>query len=464
LNFFSRLPTALRFALSGKTAYELMPTWEQGKPAYPALRFPDNAAAYRKNELIFACVSLKADSASQPSLRVYDQSDEEIPDHPLRLLIQRPNPFLTEFDFFALTLIFLDLAGRSYWEKVRSRAGQVVQLWPLRPDWMAPIKQGGKFIAGYQYKVPGLSQPVALDANDVLDFKLHDPLDFYAGLAPASVASRVGAVDSHATDFLKLFFENGGMPLGLLTTKQKLVDTQVADIRRRWKERYGGFNKWLEPAVLDSDATYQRMGLDFKEMGFGDLDARSEARICMVLRVPPILVGAKVGLDRSTFANYGEARRAFWEDTLAPQFKRIRNECQNDLASEFDGDVELRWDLSEVPAFQEDRTARWGRATTALQAGAITVNMFMDEIGEEDIGPAGEVFLRSFNQVEVPAKRVRPTSVDGKAGKAAAPDDDDRRRSERALDKALNGYFEAQLGRVRRQAPKAVPAGDNGHG
>lgn len=463
VNFLDRLSFAFRFALSGKTAYDILPTWDQGKAAYPLANFEANVrSGYRKNELIFACISLKADSSAQPKLLAYGKDGSEKTDHALRALLKRPNPFMTEFDFFALTLAFLDLAGRAYWEKVRSRAGQVVQLWPLRPDWLRPVKQAGQFISGYQYSVPGISQPIPLAVNDVLDFKLHDPLDLYNGLAPASVAGRVGTVDNSATDFVKLFFESGGMPAGILTSKQKLIDAQVDDIRRRWRERYGGYAKWIDPAVLDSDATYQKLGLDFKEMGFEQLDARNEARVCMVLRTPPILIGATVGLARSTFSNYGEARRAYWEDTLAPQYKRIGDECQNDLASEFEDGLELRWDYSGVPAMQEDRDASWRRATAALSAGGLTVNMFLEEIGEEAIGPAGDVFLRTTLQVEVPMQTVRSVAKGALPTTKAAkpPDDDERRKHERALDTALNGYFDAQLGRVRRAA---VKSGNNGH-
>ena len=41
-----------------------------------------------------------------------------------------------------------------------------------------------------------------------------------------------------------------------------------------------------------------------------------ESRICAAMQVPPILVGAKVGLDRSTFTNYQEARKQLWEEAI----------------------------------------------------------------------------------------------------------------------------------------------------
>lgn len=455
MNAFERLKLALKVLADGKTAYSILPSWEDNKPTYPAANFYVNVKdGYRKNELIFACINYKADSTAM--LRLVGKiagSGKEIPEnHPLNKLIRYPNPFMTEFDFYSTIMIYLDLAGRCYFEKVRSRSGAVVQLWPLRPDWMAPIRSSESYIAGYEYKVPGLEQPIRLETKDVLDFVLHDPLNRYDGLAPVSVAGRVGDVDNSATDFIKVFFEHGGLPMGLLKTKQKLIDIQVSDIRRRWREKYGGFQNWTEPAVLDSDAEYQRTGMTFQEMGFEKLDERNEARICQVLKVPPILVGARIGLNRATYANYGEARRAFWEDTLTPQFRRLKDELDMDLAPEFGDDITLDWDMSEVPALQEDQKMRWDRATAALSAGGITVNDFRDEIGLPPVGN-GDVFIRGLAQVEVPAKMpgVKRHEHVVEVKKQKPLDDEARKKKEAEIERALKKQFKGTLERIEKE-------------
>jgi phage portal protein BeeE len=207
----------------------------------------------------------------------------------------------------------------------------------------------------------------------------------------------------------------------------------------------------MEPAVLDSDATYQQTGLDFKEMGFEVLDARAEARICAVLGVPPILVGAKVGLDRSTFSNAEQAEKYFWQHTLMPVYKRIRDELQSDLASEFGSDVELRWDLSEVGALQEDQGKVWERARAGASAGIITINEARDQMGLPAVRN-GDVFIRTLTMMEVPAligkgAKALDCGHEHKAGEA--PDDDDRRKAERALQRDMEAYFKAQLGRIK---------------
>lgn len=403
MSFAERLGLALAALRGGKTVYDLRPTWSGSAALYPKADFANAIqAGYRRNELIYACVKRKADSAAQTALRVRSKrTGEELPDHPLRQLIARPNPEMSEFDFHVATQVYLDAVGLAYWEKVRSRAGAVAQLWPLRPDWVVPIPgDGGKMVRGYEYRVPGVYPVPKLKVDDVLAFRLFDPLNVYGGLGPIQVAMRVGLVDSQMTDHVRNTMEHGGVPLGVLTTKQKLWDeSEVERIRKRWRERYGGWENWSDPAVLDSEATFEKIGFSFTELGFDVLDARSEARICMVLQVPPILVGAKVGLDRSTFSNFAEAREAFWQETLIPQYKRNADRVQASLADEW-GDVEVFWDFSEVPALQEDETLLWTRARDALHTGAVTVNEYREMLGLEMVG-SGDVFLRPTGVVVV---------------------------------------------------------------
>ena len=262
------------------------------------------------------------------------------------------------------------------------------------------------------------------------------------------VAGRVGDVDNAATDFLKLFFEKGGIPPFIFSSKLKLTDAAVSDIRRRLQERYGGYQNWLVPGVVDSDATVQRLGLTFSEMGFETLDARSEARICMILRVPPILLGAKVGLDRSTFSNYAEARKAWWQDDLTPQYRRVLDELNNDLISDFGSDVEFRWDYSEVPAFQEDQIAIWTRGIEALKARGISQDEFREMIGLPPLTGTENLLPQAAPAPAVVSPPAAEPGAKSLSRKAEAPDEDERTKAERALQRDMESYFTRQKGRI----------------
>ncbi len=393
--FTKRLFTGIGYTLRGKSVYSLIPTWQDKVPQYVAQTFENYVnEGYKKNELIYTCISYKAESAGQVRLKARKKGGDDVDaNHPLQVLLDNPNRQMSGFDFLAACIIYIDLAGIMRWEKVRNGLKQTSTLWPLRPDWLHPIPSSVDYLAGYNYRIPGITQPKPLKVDDVLSARMFDPLNQYAGLAPVQVASRVGNVDNDTTDYIKLFFEEGGAPPGVLTSKQKLSGTDVDRIRAGWRKRYGGRDNWIDPVVLDSEAEYQQIGSSFKDMGFDSLDARSEARICQILKVPPILIGAKIGLDRSTFSNYDEGRRSFWQDTMFSQLKRIAEAIQRELViPEYGNGYEVYVDYSDVPALQEDRDSRWVRATNAWNANAITRNEFYKEVGLAELGDKGEMY------------------------------------------------------------------------
>lgn len=369
--------------LPGSLLEELM---RYDKPHYSSNNYENFVTnGWRKNELIFSCINKTAMTAAQVGMKVHKSDGELAPDHPLQKILQRPNPFMSEFQFWYAVITFLKLAGVAYFERVPSAAGSTAELWPMRPDWTEPVTSPTEYISGYTYKVPG-RPPLYMPRDRVLRFSLFDPLNmFLTGWPPVQVAARVGDVDNAATDYLKMFWEKGGMPAGILTSKQALKDTDVEEIRKRWRERYGGYEKWLEPAVLDRDASFTRIGLTAEELGFGFIDERDETRICSVLDVPPIMVGARVGLDRATYSNYEQARKSWWEDSLKPQYELFDDVINDTLAKEFADGSYAAWDYGAVPAFQDDIDKKWTRLGTAVRDGNITINEFRRGVGLEEI-------------------------------------------------------------------------------
>lgn len=420
-------------------------------PLFSARGFSQNVGRYRKNELIFACLEKTCQASSQIDYLVRHRSSRLFLDnHPLRKLLLNPNRFMSEYDLLSSVILSQMLSGRAVLEKERNRAGQVIALNPLRPDWLEIVPSTTEIIAGFNYGPSG-EQKVFIPYSDTVDFPLHDPtmpmLPFFP-LSPVSVAARITDTDDTITDYVKLVFDKGGVPAGLLKTKQKLVEAQIKVMRRRWRERYGGTRNWLTPAILDSDAEYQRMGMTFEEMGFSYLDNRNESRICMVLDIPPIIVGAFVGIQLSSYDNYLTARKAWWQDSLLPKFESIRDRLYVELAPEYpDGDnISLYLDTSGVHALQDDINELWNRAANAFRTGAFTVNMYLEEIGKNPIGQQGDVFLRPLANETVPYdtntagfKEITPLLL-------AVKEDDSRirlrKRKERALARAIKGLLQ----------------------
>lgn len=386
-------------------------------PDYPAPTFLNWAdQAFGRNELVYACIMEKATSAPEAPLRVFrgpDGRGAPWEDHPLRRMIEEPNPVTSEYELWELTLVHMELSGNAFWEIVRDRAGRPVQLWPIRPDLIRIQPHRNPNIRRTYAVQVGVDQVVDL-GSDVVHFKYPNPVDEHLGQPPMRAAIRATALDNEATDFVKLLLQNHAIPPTVIRAQQAVDEATADRLKSRWMERFGGSRRG-EPAVLQQGMEIEQLGLNLKDLEFPDLRTISESRICMAFGVPPILVGAKIGLDRSTFANYGEARRSFWEETLMPLQRRLRDTVVRDLLPQMQGPkprkIQVRFDHSEVLALQESEANRWEQAIQALRAGGITRNQFLQRIGQPPIGAAGDVFLTPAGVVPQPVDSEFPDTV-----------------------------------------------------
>ena len=364
---------------------------------------------YEKNALVFACVEELATSASEPELVVDVKKAkgwEKAEDHALAELLRRPNAVMTGYEMWHSVMMYQCIEGNMYFEKERSGSGRVVALWPIRPDRIkARLGGEGKRKQMVAWDVTfseGLQE--ALGPNDVIHFKTSHPRSEIYGLAPLSIIAQMAGLDNTLTDYVAAFFKNGAVPYGLLITKHAIDEAEVARIKSRFKEQFIGEEGWHNLMVLDDvEAQYQQVAALPKDLEMPAIRAVAEERICAVFQVPPILVGALVGLEHGTYSNYEQARRSFWQETLTAKYRRHADVLNLYLTPDFGDNVRVRWDFSNVKALQEETDKLHNRVRSNFTAGYITVNEARTEIGFDPVA-AGDIFLRPMNLIPESAK------------------------------------------------------------
>jgi HK97 family phage portal protein len=294
-------------------------------------------------------------------------------------------------------------------------------LWPLRPDLVRILPTRNPRVWDYGYILDPstnarnvTTEVVQIPRGDMIHVKYPNPLDAYFGQPPLRAAARAVSLDNAATDFVDRLLRNDATPTLVVTTQEAITDELADRLRAKWNARFSGTGRGKGPAFLQKGMDVKPLGLNLRDLEFPDLRSISETRICMTFKVPPILVGAKVGLDRSTFSNYREARVSLWEESIMPLQRRFGDAIQTRLLPEFTGvgrsRVQMRWDNSDVLALREGEKDKWERATNALARGGVSINDFRRTVGLEPVG-GGDVFL-------IPAGVV-PSPIDGIA---AVPD------------------------------------------
>jgi HK97 family phage portal protein len=269
---------------------------------------------------------------------------EPLENHRLRRLISQPNPVTGEFEFFELSVTYLDLAGNCYWLIQRGRDGLPAELWPVRPDLIRIFPTRNPRVWSYGYILdPTAGNPrdittaiIPIDARDMIHVKYANPLNAYFGQAPLRPAARAVSLDNAATDFVDSLLRNYAVPGVVIKTATEVTQVIADKLKRKWKAAFTGARRG-EPAVLQAGMDVQPLGMTLRDLEFPDLRAITESRICAAFQVPPILVGAKVGLDRSTFTNYQEARKQLWEEAIFSLQRRFRDPVETQLLPEFSG-------------------------------------------------------------------------------------------------------------------------------
>lgn len=400
-----------------------IPTWQAGNPQYSTHSYERFAReCYSKNELVYACVEELCTSASEPRLAAYRKGQpepEKIDEHPVLDLFDHPNPFLSRYGLISGVVLHRSLSGNAYLEKVRSRAGRVVELWPLRPDRVKVIPHPARYISGYEYRIGDYT--TVLDARDVIHIRSNHPLDDYYGMPPLAAAAQRVDVDNWMRQFVASFFLNAGVPAGLLNIKQQLDDSDREMLRERYRSMFSGQSGWHSLMVLDNvEAEYQQLGMPVGERGLAmpSLDEINEARIPMAFGVPLELIGARLGMVHGNRSTTKEARATFWMETLVPLYVEIAEAITMGLRDEAPDVDYFGFDYSDVEALQEDEDKRHERLREDMLAGGITREEFREAIGYEPEIDTSHTFMLKGGVAPMPA--LEPTR-----GEEEDLDDDD---------------------------------------
>ena len=363
--------------------------YDIGNASYPDVSFQNLASeGYVKSEIVHACIRELAVGAASAQYQVIAPSTEggtvSVERGPLYDLMRRPNPAMSWYQFIEQFVTFLQVAGNVYTYKERDRGNRVTALQLLRPDRMR-IVPGAYGAESYIYEVDG--RDYRLPKDDVCHLALPNPGGDLYGLSPLQTLARTVNLDSAMTDFAKVYFQNAGVPSGLLKLKRRLqTQEEASTIRSRWRSQFGGSSNFHRVAILDEDADYQQMASAPKDMALSELHNLTESRICSVFQVPAILVGANVGLQRSTYSNYREARMAFHSETLEPMVARILDHLNFYITDrEYGGPEYITVDWSAMRASLDDRTSETTRVTALFGNGVITLNEARSALGFEAI-------------------------------------------------------------------------------
>ena len=368
--------------------------------------------AMNSDSLVYACLRELSTAAAEPAYRVLLPTNEQPVEapitNPIVQILERPNDQQDFYQFIDELVINLYVSGNAYIYKIRNGANKVIGIKLLRSDRVKIKINASDGRLNYEYEIDSVRY--ALNPDDVSQLKFPSMTSDLYGLSPLQPIASIINLDLAQIQYAKFFFQNSGTPSGLLKVKRRLQTPDDAErIRSRWRSSFGGGNMH-KLAVLDEDATYERLGESLSDMAFPELRDTTESRICMAFGIPPILIGSVVGLDRATYSNYREARQSFFYETMIPLANRIVRFLNHCLSYEFPNAGYIEADFNGVQALTEDMNALTDRTTKQWDAGLISLNEAREALGLDPLD-GGEIRRMPLNILELDADQVVPTTL-----------------------------------------------------
>jgi HK97 family phage portal protein len=280
----------------------------------------------------------------------------------LRALLDRPNPMQTGREWIETLVSQLLVAGNAYAEMV-SVEGALRELHALRPDRMKVVPSREGWPESFEYSVGG--QSVRLPRESIIHLKLFNPVDDYYGLSPLEAAAR--SIDTHnaASAWNKAMLDNAARPSGALVfagTDNTLTTEQFERLKAELTSTYQGAANAGRPMILEGGLDWKEMGFSPKEMEFIEAKNIAAREVALAFGVPPMLLGIP---GDNTYANFAEANRSFWRQTVVPLAGRVADAVAAGLSLQSNETVSLKPDLDQVEALAPDRDALWKRINEA---------------------------------------------------------------------------------------------------
>lgn len=382
---------------------------------------------YQRNPVVYRCVCLIARNAASLPI-IARRGEAELPKHPALTSLRRPNPFCSGQHLLEAAYAFRLLTGNAFLEAV-TVGGAVQELHVHRPERVKVVPGPTGFPEAYEFQVNGQTRRFPIDPvtgkSPVLHMKDFHPLDDWYGMSALDPAS--WAIDSHmyGSREIATTLSKGGVPVGgfMYDGEQGLGDDQIKQAREMFIERINESRRDRMPSVLNKFWKWIKYGASPAELGVTELKADAAREICFALGVPPMLLGIP---GDNTYANYAEASRAFWRETVIPFATQNLGEIGNWYGL-LTGtpDLELVPNTDDIPALASERAEKWDMLNSAE---FLSVDEKREAAGYGKV-PGGAVVLVASSDV--------PLEDAGKAltgGEEPDPDDDSTDEEEQNRD------------------------------
>ena len=262
------------------------------------------------------------------------------------------------------------LHGNGYVQIACDADGAPAELFALRPERVSVEADARGWPMAYLYRVGAhvtrLASEDAVGRTAVIHIKSAHPLDDHYGLGCVGAAAGAVAIHNAATVWNKALLDNAARPSGALVYDPgeegaALSPDQFERLKGELESAFAGASNAGRPMLLEGGLKWQAMSLTPADMDFVGLKSAAAREIALAFGVPPMLIGLP---GDNAYANYREANKALWRQTVLPLADMILGAVAQGLSGWWPG-IGLAVDQDRVLALADERVALWERVAAA---------------------------------------------------------------------------------------------------
>lgn len=338
---------------------------------------------YAQNPTIYRCVDIIASNAASIRPRV-EINGELVEDHPLEKLLANPNVDCGDIEFRTEAFSWALITGNVYCEALKV-GRDVRELWHWQPTVMSidKSKMNPRIPAAYWANRNQAGQrrwevdPVT-GRSDMMHWGLFNPASdkAFLGQAPLAAAASSGDQLNAANKWRYNLLKNDCRPSGVLSTDQQITTTDRKTLSADLKKAKAGNSDFL---LLGGGLKWTQLGMTMKDADHLAGSKFNKQEIAEVFGVPAQLLGIE---GSQTYANFEEARYAFYLMTVLPLVDLYYSELTRWLGPLFGEGVRIVYDLSEIDALDAVRNEK---VQALLNTDVLTINEKRALLGYEAV-------------------------------------------------------------------------------
>lgn len=354
----------------------------------------DYAEIYRTNESVRTVVSFLARNVAQLGLALYervgDDDRQRLNDHPLALLLHKPNPWTTRYRFVSHLVHDFAIYDNAY--LLKSKDAGLIR---IPPPMIKP--SGDNWLTPDAFEVTGGKGRTTYPANQVVYFRGYG-IDGDAGISPLEALRRTLREEWAGSEMREQIMRNGARASGYLerpASAPQWSDSARERFRQSWTAQYTGSGPGAGGTpILEDGMQFRPASQTSRDLQYIEARKLTREEVAAAYHVPPPMLGL---LENATFSNITEQRKMLYSDTLGPWLTMITEELELQLLPDFEPKPErfyLEFNL------REKLTGSFEERADAIQKAVGGPTMTVNEARALDNRPpveGGDDLIRPLN-------------------------------------------------------------------